>query len=158
MTATVISPQVESSLSKLALQIRPLQIDDYDHGYLDLLKSLTEVGDITKTAFTGIQHWPPGIGTNVKDRFQLLQQNAHHTTLVITSADKIVASGTLLIEPKFIRQCGLVGHIEDIVVSPDARGKSLGKLYVLPSTAIFWLIVPKYGGTTFIFIKRVWVL
>ncbi len=41
---------------------------------------------------------------------------------------KLLASGTIMMEHKFIRNCGIVGHIEDIVVSKDARGKNLGFL------------------------------
>lgn len=42
---------------------------------------------------------------------------------------RIVGAGTLLIEPKFIHECGWTGHIEDIVVHEDARGLGLGKMY-----------------------------
>ena len=40
---------------------------------------------------------------------------------------RIVGTGTLLIERKVIHSCGLVGHIEDVVVHSDYRGLSLGK-------------------------------
>lgn len=40
---------------------------------------------------------------------------------------KIVASGTIIIEPKLIRECKYVGHIEDIVVSTDMRGKGISQ-------------------------------
>ena len=40
----------------------------------------------------------------------------------------IAAAGTLLIELKFLRGGGLVGHIEDIVTDKNYRGKNLGKL------------------------------
>jgi glucosamine-phosphate N-acetyltransferase len=43
------------------------------------------------------------------------------------SINKIVASGCVLVESKFIRNCGKVGHIEDIVVDNSQRGKNLGK-------------------------------
>ncbi len=50
---------------------------------------------------------------------------------VVTRKDdgKIIGAGTLLVEPKFIRECGFTGHIEDIVVHEEARGMGLGKLY-----------------------------
>ena len=35
-----------------------------------------------------------------------------------------------MMEKKFIRDLGVVGHIEDIVVSKEARGKNLGFLCV----------------------------
>ena len=40
---------------------------------------------------------------------------------------KIVGAGTVLIERKFVRDLGLCGHIEDIVVDKTYRGKNLGK-------------------------------
>ena len=38
----------------------------------------------------------------------------------------IVGAGSVIIEMKFIRNTGLCGHIEDIVVDKTYRGKSLG--------------------------------
>ena len=47
--------------------------------------------------------------------------------LVLADAsDKIVGTGALIVERKFIHQLGLVGHIEDIAVSKDQQGKKLG--------------------------------
>lgn len=43
--------------------------------------------------------------------------------------NQIAAAGTLLIELKFLRGGGLVGHIEDIVTDKNYRGKNLGKMY-----------------------------
>ena len=36
---------------------------------------------------------------------------------------KIVGSGTIFLQLKFIRNSGTSGHIEDIVVNGDYRGK-----------------------------------
>ena len=35
------------------LIVRPLQSDDFNRGYLELLKQLTSVGDVTKAEFKG---------------------------------------------------------------------------------------------------------
>lgn len=40
---------------------------------------------------------------------------------------RIVASGSVLIERKFIRACASCGHIEDVVVDTSQRGTGLGK-------------------------------
>lgn len=40
---------------------------------------------------------------------------------------KIVGSGTILIEPKLIHGARYVGHIEDIVVNPNFRGKHIAQ-------------------------------
>ena len=56
---------------------------------------------------------------------------------VITDSEgKIVAAGTLFIERKFIRNCGAVGHVEDIVVDSAQRGKNLGRLLIQALTNV----------------------
>jgi len=51
--------------------------------------------------------------------------------IVISNADGwVVSCGTLLIERKFIRGLGSLGHVEDIVVAPSERGNGLGKLVI----------------------------
>jgi glucosamine-phosphate N-acetyltransferase len=44
----------------------------------------------------------------------------------IEEGGRIIATGTLLLERKFARGCGLCGHIEDIVVDAGQRGKGMG--------------------------------
>ena len=41
-------------------------------------------------------------------------------------SSSVVATGTLLVELKFHRCCGCVGHIEDVVVDAAHRGAGLG--------------------------------
>ena len=43
-----------------------------------------------------------------------------------TKERKVVATATLLLEKKFIRGCGLAGHVEDVVVDESVRGQKLG--------------------------------
>lgn len=43
------------------------------------------------------------------------------------STRRIVGSGTLLVERKFIHGCGRAGHIEDVVVRSSFRGHNLGR-------------------------------
>lgn len=47
-----------------------------------------------------------------------------------TKLEKIVASGTLIVEQKFIHEAAVRGRIEDIVVDNSCRGKKIGKLIV----------------------------
>ncbi|KAH6563591.1 hypothetical protein BASA62_008425 [Batrachochytrium salamandrivorans] len=105
--------------------IRPLQLDDYDRGYLETLAELTTVGNITKDQF--------------RERFEWLQRrNEEYMCIVLYEhqTDRIVGSGNILIERKFIHGCSSVGHIEDIVVSESLRGKGLGQWIIKQLTHI----------------------
>ena len=59
----------------------------------------------------------------------MLQQNRFHYVFVVEDEliGKLVASATLLIEPKFIHGCSAVGHVEDLVVHKEYRGLGLAK-------------------------------
>lgn len=46
--------------------------------------------------------------------------------MVDTKIDRLVASGTLLVERKHINGGSAAGHLEDIVVAEEMRGKKLG--------------------------------
>ncbi|GBC27751.2 glucosamine 6-phosphate N-acetyltransferase [Rhizophagus irregularis DAOM 181602=DAOM 197198] len=75
---------------------------------------------------------PKVIGNISKARFlerffYLKAHNHEYFTLVIVSPEnRIVGAGTIFIERKFIRNTGLVGHIEDIAVDKNQQGKKLG--------------------------------
>lgn len=96
------------------MSIRKLEKQDYNKGYLNLLENLTVVGKISKDEFD--------------KTFDELNSDYH--IYVIEKENKIVATGTLLVEKKFIHQCGKVGHIEDIVVHQHENGKGYGKMIV----------------------------
>jgi glucosamine-phosphate N-acetyltransferase len=100
-------------------QLFPLELGDYEKGFIEALSHLTEVGTHTKQTFY--------------ERFSYLQRHNHeYFTIVIedTKRQKIVAAGTIFVERKFIRGNGLVGHIEDIVVHKDARGLQFGRYII----------------------------
>lgn len=46
------------------------------------------------------------------------------------STRRVVAAATLLLEYKFIHNAGKCGHIEDVVVDGNVRGRGLGKKIV----------------------------
>jgi len=98
--------------------IRHLEPSDFDKGYIQLLQQLTTTGDITYQSFT--------------TTLNSINNNPNHQIYVIPNHDntQILASGTIIFEPKFIHNCGSVGHIEDIVVSEEARGLGLGQQIV----------------------------
>jgi glucosamine-phosphate N-acetyltransferase len=98
-----------------AVQIRPLSSTDYDRGHLSVLSVLTETPDV------GADSW--------ESQFQDLRDTtATYYIVVVVSrdTDRIVASGGVFIERKFLRGLGRVGHIEDIAVSREMQGKKLG--------------------------------
>lgn len=53
-----------------------------------------------------------------------------HQVYVLIEGEKLLATATLLIEPKLLHEARNVGHIEDVVVSKEARGKGYGKILV----------------------------
>lgn len=108
------------------LCVRQLRADDYSFGFLALLAQLTEVGEIPENFF--------------KQRLALLSGSKRQLMFVIedTAQKRIVACGTLFIELKFIHSAGRCGHIEDVVVDKNERGRGLGRIIVakLRDTAI----------------------
>ena len=67
---------------------------------------------------------------HLKKKWFEISNNKFHQIYVIEYNNKIVASGTLIIEPKFIRNCNYAGHIEDIVVDESMRGNGLARLII----------------------------
>jgi GNAT superfamily N-acetyltransferase len=84
-------------------------------GYLQLLQQLTMVGEISEEAFAGRV-----------DHLQKLGANHHVAVIEDVVRKKIVATGSILVEYKFVHNCGKTGHIEDVVVDNSVRGQHLG--------------------------------
>ncbi|XP_048132474.1 glucosamine 6-phosphate N-acetyltransferase-like [Rhodamnia argentea] len=98
------------------LQVWKLEISDKSKGFVELLQQLTVCDAISDEDF--------------QKRFQELSSlGDDHVICVIedTSRGKIVTTGSVFIEKKFIRNCRKVSHIEDVVVGCDSRGMQLGK-------------------------------
>ena len=102
-----------------AYSIRPLELGDLSAGFCDLLAQLSPSAPLTEDAF--------------RSRFaELARLGADHLVLVASDAatGRIAAAGAVLVERKFIRRCGTVGHVEDVVVDAAARGRGLGERVV----------------------------
>ncbi|KAI1177794.1 glucosamine 6-phosphate N-acetyltransferase [Nemania sp. FL0916] len=112
-SSDLISPTVAAALPEGYIA-RSLRVSDYDTGFLDCLRVLTTVGEISKEDFAQQYDW--------------MRSQGSYYILVIedTSTGKVVGTGNLLVERKFIHSLGLVGHIEDIAVAKDQQGKKLG--------------------------------
>ena len=101
-------------------RIRTLDKNDYSKNYLKLMSQLSPV-DIKKVTKLEFVSWVDEV-----------KNNSGHNIFVIENVDNadVIASGTLLIEPKLIHSFGYAGHIEDIIVDKSYRGCGLGKIIV----------------------------
>ncbi|PIA59061.1 hypothetical protein AQUCO_00400132v1 [Aquilegia coerulea] len=97
-------------------EVRKLEISDKIKGFIELLQQLTIFNSISDNEFDS--------------RFQdLSSYGDNHVICVIEDKKlkKIVATGSVFLEKKFVRNCGKVGHIEDVVVDSSVRGMKLGQ-------------------------------
>jgi glucosamine-phosphate N-acetyltransferase len=91
--------------------IRKLEKKDFEE-YILLINEFRSIGlDITKEIFETI--------------YDIIFLNS--IIFVLEMNDIIVASTTLLIEQKFIHKLSKYGHIEDVIVNNEHRGKGYGK-------------------------------
>lgn len=109
-------------LSNHSLIARPLKLQDYDKGYLELLSQLTLVGQVSRAEFT--------------KRFQEMKTansiSPHYYIVVIedTKMHKIIGTSTLFLEMKFIHHCAMRGRLEDVAVLSSYRGCGIGEVVV----------------------------
>ena len=92
--------------------IREIEENDLEKGFLETLDFLRKTSDIDKN--------------KAKEILRKIKQSPNHIIHVAVDGNKIIGSTTLFIEQKFIRDGGLVGHIEDVVVRKDYEGKGIG--------------------------------
>ncbi|EGE07836.1 glucosamine 6-phosphate acetyltransferase [Trichophyton equinum CBS 127.97] len=76
--------------------LRPLRRSDYQNGFLDVLSVLTKRND------------------------------EYYILVICDGTGRVVGTGSLIVERKFIHAAGLVGHIEDIAIESGQQGKKLG--------------------------------
>ena len=98
------------------VKIRQIQENDLFQGFLESLDSLRKASGLEEN--------------NAKLVLKKIRSNQNHVIMVAELNGQIVGSITLLIEPKFIQQGGLVGHIEDVVVRSELQGKGIGEQLV----------------------------
>ncbi|KAJ1280735.1 hypothetical protein BS78_04G255700 [Paspalum vaginatum] len=103
--------------TKNPVHIRRLELSDHERGFISLLSQLSPCPDLTASEFA--------------TRFaELAAQGDDHVILVAedpsASDRRILATGCIFVERKFLRGGGKVGHVEDVVVDAAARGRGLG--------------------------------
>jgi glucosamine-phosphate N-acetyltransferase len=86
-SSDLISPAIAASLPE-TYTIRALQKDDYAKGFLDCLRVLTTVGDITEEQF------------NERYDFMNTQGKGSYYLLVIEDEKRVVGTGALIVEKK----------------------------------------------------------
>ena len=92
--------------------IRELQEKDFQKGFLNTLDTLRETSINEDKALEIFKH---------------IKSNPNHIIIIAEVNRLIVGSTTLLIEQKFIHEGGIVGHIEDVVVSKEFQGRKIGQ-------------------------------
>jgi|UniRef100_A0A6C0EQ63 glucosamine-phosphate N-acetyltransferase len=93
----------------------PDYIEIIKNKYLYLLSNLTTVEDISNEMFIDNINKIHNIGCIIVAYIK--NEDASNIN--------IIGSGTVIIEPKILRGCKSVGHIEDIVVDLNHRGKHI---------------------------------
>ena len=101
---------------------RNLEIGDFYNNYFNLLNQLTNVQK-HKIIFDEFKYFVNNLNDN-------------HIIIVIEKSNQIIASGTLFIENKIIHALGKVGHIEDVVVDINHKGKNIGRQLIKYITEI----------------------
>ena len=104
----------------------PEYVDRIKEQYLFLLSELTSTSYIETSLFKKNVERINKMGTIIVGVLNDTSSNFF----------EIVASGTIIIEPKIIREGKNVGHIEDIVVAKHMRGKGISHK-ILDSLKIF---------------------
>lgn len=106
------------------LLVRPLELEDFHKGFVQLLTQLTAVGNINQNEF--------------ERQFATMKAAGQYFITVIedTRSNRIIGAASLVTEYKFIHGCGLRGRLEDVVVNNTYRGKQLGKLIVMTVTLL----------------------
>ncbi|GAA5977311.1 hypothetical protein JCM5350_002425 [Sporobolomyces pararoseus] len=123
MSQPLFDPSLLSQLQSLVpadLTLRPLESTDYTRSHLSLLSHLTSSPDIGSDAWSSRFSQLSSINSVIPTYFPIV--------LVSKSTGQLVGAATLVVELKFLRGGGKVGHVEDVVVHPDMQGKKLGNL------------------------------
>ena len=96
------------------MNIRLLEKDDYDKGYMNLINYFT-----TDPVF------------KKKDEFLKQFSKINSNIFVLEKNNEIISSGTILIEYKFHNNFKSIAHIQDVVVKKEYRCHGFGKRMIM---------------------------
>ena len=98
------------------VKIREITEQDLSKGFLESLDSLRKASNLSQK--------------KAREILDKIKSNPNHIIYVAELDSKIVGATTLFIEPKFIHEGGLVGHIEDVAVRKEYQGTGIGQKVV----------------------------
>ncbi|KAG8059624.1 hypothetical protein GUJ93_ZPchr0002g25159 [Zizania palustris] len=115
------SPESAASVAETdgSVQIRHLEVSDREKGFLPLLSQLSACPELTASEFAACFADLAALGD---DHVILVAEDSAASA----PERRILATGCLFVERKFLRGGGKVGHVEDVVVDAAARGRGLG--------------------------------
>lgn len=119
--------------------VRPLKESDYDKGFLQLLSQLTAVGNISRLDFLRklISIYRTQILTKFSiifvGKFAQMKSKGDYFVTVIEDTRKqlIIGAATLVIEHKFIHDCGLVSIYTILFIFLILPSKSVPQSYLV---------------------------
>ncbi|KAI6086751.1 acyl-CoA N-acyltransferase [Hypoxylon rubiginosum] len=111
-STSLISPEVAGSFPD-GFTIRPLEKGDYSKGFFECLEVLTFIGDVSEAEF-------------IERYDEMVEAKGTYYFVVIEYEGRIVGTGALIVEKKFIHKRGSAGHIEEISIAKEHQGKGLG--------------------------------
>jgi glucosamine-phosphate N-acetyltransferase len=97
-----------------SIVIRPMNAVDLRRGFLETVRALRETNLTEEQAV---------------EVFRRRMRNKVRTFVALIDG-RVVGTASLLIEPKFIHNGGVTGHIEDVAVHPECQGRGIGALLV----------------------------
>ena len=97
-----------------SLEVRQMFATDLERGFLECLAAFSPLSLTRDQAVEVFQH----------------RLRARISTYVALEAGRVIGTASLFIEPKFLHNGGLVGHIEDVAVLPTLQGRGIGGMIV----------------------------
>jgi glucosamine-phosphate N-acetyltransferase len=94
--------------------VRPMNAVDLRRGFLETVRALRDTNLTEEQAV---------------EVFRRRMRNKVRTFVALIDG-KVVGTASLLIEPKFIHNGGVTGHIEDVAVHPECQGRGIGAVLV----------------------------
>lgn len=98
------------------IEIRDVEVEDLSRGLFEVYSQLTKAPRLSEE--------------RMRDVVTELNSDPNRRLLVAVKGDSVLATGSLIIEQKLLRNAAKCAHIEDIVVHSDARGQNLGRRIV----------------------------